>query len=357
MSTPAPIPVTILTGFLGAGKTTLLNRILTENHGKRIAVIENEYGEIGIDHELVINTDEEIFEMNNGCICCTVRGDLIRILHGLLKRRDKFDRILIETTGLADPGPVIQTFFMDDEMKAVLKVDAVVTLVDAKHVELHVDDSREVKEQIAFADVVLLNKTDLVTPPDLDKLEARIHSMNRLAKIHRCRDAAVPLDKVLDVHGFDLDRILELEPQFLGDESHGHDHDHGDHDHSHCDHEHGKCDHDHDHGHDHEEHDHVHDESVKSVGIEIQGEVDGKKINDWLAKLLAEQGPNIFRMKGVIAIKGQAKRVVFQGVHMIFQAQPDREWKAGETRKSILVFIGRELDREALNMGFKACLV
>jgi len=361
-STPVPIPVTILTGFLGAGKTTLLNRILTENHGKRIAVIENEFGEVGVDHELVIGTDEEIFEMNNGCICCTVRGDLIRILHNLLKRRDKFDRILIETTGLADPGPVVQTFFMDDEMKAALKVDAVVTLVDAKHVGLHFDDSMEVKEQIAFADVILLNKTDLVTPADLDKLESRIHTMNKLARIHRCQDAGVDLDKVLDVHGFDLDRILELEPHFLGEEP-SHDHDHQDQ--SHCDHDHGHCEHDHDHGdghdhghsHDHDHaHDHEHDESIKSVGIEVTGEADGKKLNDWLGKLLAEQGVNIFRMKGVIAVKGQARRVVFQGVHMILQAQPDREWKAGEARKNILVFIGRDLDREALNKGFRDCL-
>jgi G3E family GTPase len=251
---------------------------------------------------------------------------------------------------------------MDDEMKAALKVDAVVTLVDAKHVGLHFDDSMEVKEQIAFADVILLNKTDLVTPAELDKLESRIHTMNKLARIHRCQDAGVDLDKVLDVHGFDLDRILELEPHFLGEEP-SHDHDH--HDHSHCDHDHGHCEHDHDHGdghdhghsHDHDHaHDHEHDESIKSVGIEVTGEADGKKLNDWLGKLLAEQGVNIFRMKGVIAVKGQARRVVFQGVHMILQAQPDREWKAGEARKNILVFIGRDLDREALNKGFRDCL-
>ncbi|MDX6765976.1 MAG: GTP-binding protein [Candidatus Methylacidiphilales bacterium] len=351
------VPVTILTGFLGAGKTTLLNRILSEDHGHRIAVIENEFGEEGVDNDILLREQgqEQIIEMNNGCICCTVRGDLIRILHGLLKRRDKFDRILIETTGLADPGPVIQTFFMDDEMKAVLKVDAVVTLVDAKHVNLHIGDSREVKEQIAFADVVLLNKTDLVPSSEIDSLEARIRTMNRLARVHRCENANVPLDKVLDVHGFDLDRILEMEPHFLGEEKE-HNHDaHDGHDHSHCDHEHGHCDHDHDHGHGHS-HDHVHDESVKSVGIEAVGEVDGKKLNEWLGKLLQEQGVNIFRMKGVIAVRGQSKRVVFQGVHMILQAQPDREWKAGETRKNILVFIGRELDRDALNRGFKSCL-
>jgi len=354
-----PIPVTILTGFLGAGKTTLLNRILTEHHGQRIAVIENEYGEIGVDHELVINTDEEIFEMNNGCICCTVRGDLIRILHGLLKRRDKFDRVLIETTGLADPGPVVQTFFMDDEMKAAFAVDAVVTLVDAKHVGLHWDDSREVKEQIAFADVLLLNKCDLATPDELARLETRIRGMNALAKIHRCTNADVPLGRVLGVQGFDLSRILEMEPHFL-DDGHGHHHHDDDgHDHSHCDHEHGHCEHGHAHDHEHEHshaHDHVHDESVVSVGIQAEGECNGKKLNEWLGKLLQEQGQNIFRMKGVFAVKGQPQRIVFQGVHMLMQAQPDREWKPGEKKKNLLVFIGRELDRKALNEGFKACL-
>lgn len=351
-----PIPVTILTGFLGAGKTTLLNRILTEHHGQRIAVIENEYGEIGVDHELVIHTDEEIFAMNNGCLCCTVRGDLIRILHGLLKRRDKFDRVLIETTGLADPGPVVQTFFMDDEMKAAFAVDAVVTVVDAKHVGLHWDDSREVKEQIAFADVLLLNKTDLVTPAELDRLEARIRAINALAKIYRCAHADVPLDRVLGVHGFDLNRILEMEPDFLVESSHAHDEDN--HDHAHCDHEHGHCEHDHDDDHhDDVHHDHVHDESIVSVGIQAEGECNGRKLNEWLGNLLQQQGQNIFRMKGVFAVQGQPKRIVFQGVHMLMQAQADRDWKPGEKRKNILVFIGRELDRKALNESFKACLV
>lgn len=342
------IPVTILTGFLGAGKTTLLNRMLTEHHGRRIAVIENEFGEIGVDHELVINTDEEIFEMNNGCICCTVRGDLIRILQGLLKRRDKFDRVLIETTGLADPGPVVQTFFMDSDMKEAFHVDAVVTVVDAKHVGLHWEDSREVKEQIAFADVLLLNKTDLVSPEELERLEARVRGMNALAKIHRCVNADVPLDRVLDVRGFDLARILEMEPHFLEEADHGH----GAEDHHH-DHECGEdCDHDH---HPHH-HDHVHDESVTSVGIQVEGECNGKKLNEWLGKLLQEQGQNIFRMKGVFAVRGQPNRIVFQGVHMLLQAQAERAWAAGEKRKNLLVFIGRELDRKALNEGFRSCL-
>jgi G3E family GTPase len=209
------IPVTILTGFLGAGKTTLLNRILSEHHGQRIAVVENEFGEIGIDNALVINADEEIFEMNNGCICCTVRGDLIRILGNLMRRRDKFDAILIETTGLANPAPVAQTFFVDEEIGSQLRLDAVITVVDAKHVHLHIDDSAEVKEQIAFADVILLNKADLVTGSELDALEKRVRSMNAMARIHRSVNGQVDLAAVLDVGGFDLDRALAIKPTFL----------------------------------------------------------------------------------------------------------------------------------------------
>lgn len=215
MNRPEPIPVTLLTGFLGSGKTTLLNRILTEQHGQRIAVIENEFGEIGIDHELVINADEEIFEMNNGCICCTVRGDLIRILGNLVKRRDKFDRIIVETTGMADPGPVAQTFFVDEELKRQFTLDGVVTLVDARHAALHLDDSEECRQQIAFGDVILLNKTDLSTPEELDALEARVRGMNALAKVLRTENAAVPLDVILDVGGFDLEQALKQKPTFL----------------------------------------------------------------------------------------------------------------------------------------------
>jgi G3E family GTPase len=209
------IPVTVLTGFLGSGKTTLLNRILSENHGKRIAVIENEYGEIGVDNDLVIGAEEEIFEMNNGCICCTVRGDLIRILGNLMKRRDRFDYIVIETTGMADPGPVAQTFFMDDEIKNALYLDGIVTLVDAKHVVEHLDNSDEVKEQIAFADVILLNKTDLASPSELDALEGRIHAMNAIARIFRTQGAHIAMNHILDLGGFDLDRALAVDPQFL----------------------------------------------------------------------------------------------------------------------------------------------
>src|SRR5271170_2857698 len=247
-TSPSRIPVTVITGFLGAGKTTLLNRILTEKHGKRIAVIENEFGEIGIDHQLVIQSDEEIFELNNGCICCRVRGDLIRILAKLRQRRDKFDSVLIETTGMADPGPVAQTFFTDEEVKESFILDGIVTVVDAKHVGLHFDDMREVREQIGFADVILLNKTDLVPPAELEKTEARIRKMNPMAKIYETKDAVIEIGKVLDVGGFDLKRALELEPDFLkaADEEHDHDHDH--------DHE-GEDHHEHEHE---EKHDHHH---------------------------------------------------------------------------------------------------
>ncbi|HEY5769341.1 MAG TPA: GTP-binding protein, partial [Terrimicrobium sp.] len=218
------IPVTILTGFLGAGKTTLLNRILTEQHGLRIAVIENEFGEIGIDHELVIKTEEELFEMNNGCICCTVRGDLIRIIGNLMKRRQQFDRILVETTGLADPGPVVQTFLADDEMQTKLKVDAVVAVVDAKHILLHIDDSDEAKEQVAFADVILLNKCDLASPDALDALEKRLRAVNAMARIHRTTNAQIEIGKVLEVGGFDLDHAMEVDPHFLEEEDEHHHH-------------------------------------------------------------------------------------------------------------------------------------
>src|SRR5579859_224958 len=215
MSETNRIPVTVLTGFLGSGKTTLLNRILTENHGQRIAVIENEFGEIGVDQDLVINAEEEIFEMNNGCVCCTVRGDLIRILGNLMKRRDRFDYILIETTGLADPGPVAQTFFVDEEMHDKLELDGIVTVVDAKHIWLHLDDSEEAQEQIAFADVLLLNKIDLVPPADLDRLEARVRAMNATVRVHRTGSALIDLDRILRIGGFDLSRALQLEPKFL----------------------------------------------------------------------------------------------------------------------------------------------
>ena len=495
MSADPRIPVTVLTGFLGAGKTTLLNRVLTEQHGRRIAVIENEFGEIGVDNQLVIQADEEIFAMNNGCLCCTVRGDLLRILARLLKRKDRLDGVLIETTGLADPGPVAQTFFTDPEIREAYRLDGIVTVVDARHAAQHLDEGKEAKEQVAFADVILLNKTDLASAADLDRLEARLHRMNTAARIFRTRDCDIAIDRVLNLGGFNLSRATELDPRFLdpeypfewagvydlpaghfelclgahseasAEEGH-HDHDHGPedaHDHEsdadgHEDHHHGDEDEldvaflpfglptgisfqdpssaaqaaiaaavaaardtavqvfsdwersvhpgetitpdttlqrlhlnqGHAHfpvqiavagrymlftGHDvpthlyapgeklvryvHDQdfrHEHSHDEDVASVGINLAGELDGKRLNDWIGGLLARKGQDIFRCKGVLSVRGSDKRLVFQGVHMTFDAKFDQPWGAAP-RTNVFVFIGRNLDREELVRGFKACIV
>ncbi|PYE98293.1 G3E family GTPase [Rhizobium sp. PP-F2F-G38] len=350
-----PIPVTVLTGYLGAGKTTLLNRILSENHGRKYAVIVNEFGEIGIDNDLIVESDEEIYEMNNGCVCCTVRGDLIRVVEGLMKRPGRFDAIIVETTGLADPVPVAQTFFMDDDVRAKTELDAVITLVDAKHLPLRLKDSREAEDQIAFADVVLLNKTDLVTPEELAKVEATIRVINPSARIHRTQRSEIDLAMVLDQGAFNLERALENEPDFLKQDDHHHDHDHAcgpdcGHDHHHHGHDHH---HDHDHGHAHAPSD-IHDVTVQSVSLR-GGEMNPDRFFPWIQKITQTDGPNILRLKGIIAFAGDADRYVVQGVHMIIEGDHQRPWKDGEPRESRLVFIGRDLDREKLERTFQAC--
>ena len=451
MNAPQKIPVTILTGFLGSGKTTLLNRILREEHGKRIAVIENEFGEVGIDQALVINADEEIFEMSNGCICCTVRGDLIRVLGNLMKRRDKFDYVLVETTGLADPGPVAQTFFMDDEIRAEFELDGIVTLVDAAHIEQQLGRSDESTEQVAFADVLVLNKTDLVDDDALDGIEARLREMNRMARVIRSEMAEVSVETVLNLGAFDLDQALERRPTFLEPEypfewtgvysldagryelslAEGPDPamslvvvpDQGTDDSAlregaewcvrryaepadpvrpgdeisvgkhlnllldspgrksfflevdaqakvglYAQHTAEEFDLQltngapHVHGAIPAEVErtwvaqHEHDDEVGSIAIETEGDVDPGRLNAWLGELLRERGVDIFRMKGFISLAGESRRFVFQGVHMLFDGQPDRPW--GDTpRRNQLIFIGRNLDERSMRLGFEACLI
>jgi G3E family GTPase len=316
----AQTPVTVLTGYLGAGKTTLLNRILTETHGKRYAVIVNEFGEVGIDNDLIVNADEEIFEMNNGCICCSVRGDLIRILEGLMKRRGKFDGIIVETTGLADPAPVAQTFLVDDDVRRNTKLDAIVTVIDAKHLLGEIDQAPEAQEQIAFADVVLLNKTDLVSEPDIKTIEARIRSINPYAMIHRTERCALDLEKVLDRNAFDLNRVLEFEPDFLD-----------------------------------EAHDHEHDSHVKSLSLTTDTSLIPQKFLPWIQDVVQQFGPDILRLKGIIQFKDDPDRFVIQGVHMLIEGDHQRPWKPGEPSNSRLVFIGRDLPEDVLKAGFDAC--
>ncbi|HEU5272874.1 MAG TPA: GTP-binding protein [Xanthobacteraceae bacterium] len=346
------IPVTVLTGYLGAGKTTLLNRILSEPHGQRFAVIVNEFGEIGIDNDLVVGADEEVFEMNNGCICCTVRGDLIRIIDGLMRRKGKFDAIIVETTGLADPAPVAQTFFVDDNVGKRAKLDAVVTVADAKWLKERLRDAPEAKNQIAFADVILINKTDLVSDADLREIEARIRGINPYARLHRTQRCAIPLPEVLGRNAFDLDRILDIEPAFL-EQGSGHDHHHShDHDHGHA---HGH-DHDHDHDHDHGGLKHYHDEHMQSFSISSDTPLDPDKFFPWIQNLVAQEGQKILRCKGILSFKGDPDRFVFQGVHMILDGDHQRPWKDDESRVSRAVFIGRDMPEEMIRKGFAECV-
>jgi len=313
------VPVTVLTGYLGAGKTTVLNRILSEKHGQRYAVIVNEFGEIGIDNDLVIDADEEVFEMNNGCVCCSVRGDLIRILGNLMKRKDRFDGILVETTGLADPGPVAQTFFVDANLNARTRLDAIVTVADAKYLLDRLADSHEAEEQIAFADVILLNKTDLVSERELATVESRIRSINPYAQLHHTVRGRIDLQYILDRRAFDLDRILKLEPDFL---HHGHHHHHSD---------------------------------VASVALSTDKPLDADKLVGWLQELTQTKGGDILRLKGILSLKNHDRRFVVQGVHMMLDADHQLPWKPEEKRQSRLVFIGRKLDGKALQQSFASC--
>ena len=373
------IPVTVITGYLGTGKTTLLNRILTQPHGRRYAVIVNEFGEIGIDNDLVVGADEEVFEMNNGCICCTVRGDLIRIIEGLLRRRGKFDAIIVETTGLADPAPVAQTFFVDAEVKEVARLDAVVTVADAKWLSERLKDAPEAKSQIAFADVIILNKTDLVSAQALRETEARIRGINPYAVLHHAVKADVPIQAILERNAFDLDRILKIEPHFLdvaeGDHAHhAHDHRHHpaqkeasvhaalhDHDHT-CD---AQCDHEHHHHdshapHVHDAHGHlkaIHDAEMRSLSLRHPGDVDPQIFVPWLNELTQREGADILRCKGIVSFKDEPKRFVFQGVHMILDGDLQNEWKPEEKRESRLVFIGRHLKEDEIRDGFLKTIV
>jgi G3E family GTPase len=318
----AQIPVTVLTGYLGAGKTTLLNRILSENHGRRFAVVINEFGELGVDNDLGVDADEEVFEMNNGCICCTVRGDLIRIIGGLMKRKGRFDGIIVETTGLADPAPVAQTFFVDEDVKRATKLDAIVTVVDAKHLPARLKDSSEAAEQIAFADIIVLNKMDLVSAEEANEVEALIKGINPYAEIRRSTKSDVPLDSVIGRDAFNLARILEKEPDFLSGEDH-----------------------------------HEHDSEVNSVSFEVSKPVDAEKFNAWISQLLQTKGQDLLRTKGILYYAGDNRRFAFQAVHMIADGDYIGEVKEGDPRKSKIVFIGRDLNRPQLRRGFESCQV
>jgi len=318
------VPVTILTGFLGAGKTTLLNRILKEDHGNRIAVIENEFGESGVDGEILERTEEQIVEMNNGCICCTVRGDLIKILGSLKEKRDsgalKFDRVVIETTGMADPGPVAQTFFTDEEIGNYYLLDSILTVVDAKHAPKQLDEFHEAQEQVGFADRILLSKTDLTKEEETEYLIKRLKRMNPRAPIKKVNFGDAPISEVLDIRGFNLNAILELDPQFLADTHHEH-----------------------------------HDE-VESFVFRSDKPFDGSKLEQFLSGMIQVYGPDLLRYKGVLWMKGNPRRVVFQGVHMMMGGDMGKPWTKADKKTSVLVFIGKKLPKDLFIAGLEECL-
>jgi G3E family GTPase len=320
MADAAPqIPVTVLTGYLGSGKTTLLNRILSETHGKRFAVIVNEFGEVGIDNNLIVDADEEIFEMNNGCICCTVRGDLIRIIAGLMRRSRTFDGILVETTGLADPAPVAQTFFVDEDVRRKTKLDAIITVADAKHLLEQIDQAPEAQEQLAFADIVLVNKVDLVDAGGLATVERRIRDINPYAQIHRTERCGIALEQILGRDAFNLERILEVEPGFLT-----------------------------------EEHEHEHD-GIGSLSLVADRPMKPNRFVSWIQDVTQRYGTDILRMKGIASMEDDDRQFVVQSVHMLIEGGSQRPWKEMEPRQTRLVFIGRDLPKDLLRQGFEAC--
>jgi G3E family GTPase len=321
--------VIILTGFLGSGKTTLLNRILTAEHGRRVAVIVNEFGEVGIDHHLLLSSDQEVVQMNNGCVCCTVRGDLVRSFFQLMQHRDKFDTVVIETTGLAEPAPVAQSIYSDERIRSQFTLAGVVTVVDAKYISTRLEESAEACEQIAFADLILLNKTDLSTPEELDETEQQIGRLNKVAKIHRTRNAELELSAIFDL-GANFSVKLE--------DRDGHDH-HHQHDHLH-------------HGHHH----HNHLQNIDTVCIEQPGDLDGLKVSMWFRSVIAQLGDKILRMKGILNLKGDSDQFLLQGVHWDFEGRPGRAWAPDEERMNRLVFIGRSLDSDKITEGFEKCL-
>lgn len=353
------IPATILTGFLGSGKTTLLKRVLTEAHGQKIAVIENEFGEENIDNDILVSeTNEQIIQMSNGCICCTIREDLRVTLQLLAAKRRKgllsFDRIVIETTGLADPGPVAQTFFMDDEIAETFLLDSILTLVDAKHAAQQLNDRQEARRQVGFADQIFISKADLVSPEELDALQHRLKHMNPRAPQKVVHFGEVALSEVFDLKGFNLNAKLDIDPDFLKEDAHDHDHVHG----AHCDHPSHQHDHDHGHGHEgHAGHHHHHDDDVKSFVFRSEKAFDPAKLEDFLGAIVNIYGPRMLRYKGVLNMRGTERKVIFQGVHQLMGSDLGPLWRDDEVKTSKMVFIGIDLPKDILLQGLEQCLV
>jgi G3E family GTPase len=359
MAQPAPtalIPTTILTGFLGAGKTTLLKRVLSEHHGQKIAVVENEFGEENIDNEILVDTTEQIIQLSNGCVCCTIREDLRSTLADLAAKRRKgelhFDRVVIETTGLADPGPVAQTFFMDDEIAESYLLDSILTLVDAKHADQQLDSRQEARRQVGFADQIFISKSDLVDAAKLDALAHRIRHMNPRAPQRKVHFGEVPISEVFDLRGFNLNAKLDIDPDFLKAEeeqrAHGHSHDHDDHDHEHHHHDGEACDH---------PHHHRHDDDVKSFVFRADKPFAPAKLEDFLGSIVQVYGPSMLRYKGVLNMKGSDRKVIFQGVHEMMGSDLGPKWAPGEKRQSKMVFIGIDLPRDVFREGLEQCLI